>query len=233
MSRSTNEDAERTLIFVDMLGFAALTETFRTRVISKRRDKHGFSSSSTSPTSNQINRFHNIVDSLVHKESLNGSVSAMLFSDCAFVHAGTSLAAALLAREIMRDCVKKQVPVRMGIGRGTYYPLTLSTEQSGSVLVSRSRFIGTAVVYAHGAEQCGGKGMRIFVHPSAAPELQAFNTRIRILPLPKPYKTASCELDYLYEPTPVQAKVSADASDRELFAAALQMKVQTASSKDK
>ena len=87
-------------------------------------------------------------------------------------------------------------------------------------------FIGTAVVYAHAAEQCGGKGMRIFVHPSAAPRLQAINTRIRILSLPKPYKTAACELDYLYEERPAQAKVSADDSDSKLFDATLQMKEQ-------
>ena len=231
MKRPTSEDAPHTLIFIDMLGFAALTEKYRTRVVRRRRDREGFSSASTSPIQGQINLFHNIVDRWVHNESLNGSVSAMLFPDCAFLYAGHSLAAALLARNIMRDCVKGQVPVRMGIGRGTFYPLTLSTEQSGSVLVSRSRFIGTAVVYAHAAEQCGGKGMRIFVHPSAAPRLQAIKTRIRILSLPKPYKTAACELDYLYEERPALADVSADDSDRELFDATLQMKEQFDSGK--
>ena len=214
-----------------MLGFAALTEEFRKRVIRRRRNREGLASASTSPMQNQINRFHFIVDQRVLIESRNGSVAAMLFSDCAFLHAGTPLATALLAREIMRDCVKKQVPVRMGIGRGTFYPLMLSTECNGSVLVSRSRFIGTAVVYAHAAEQCGGKGMRIFVHPSAAPRLQAIKTRIRVLPLLKPYKTATCELDYLYEETPVLAQISADASDSKLFEATLQMKDQIESLK--
>src|SRR5207245_1792444 len=128
----------------------------------------------------------------------NGHVSAMLFSDCAFIDAGTSLATALLAREIMRHCIKRHVPVRMGIGRGTFYPLMFSTEHSGSVHVSRCRFVGTAVIHAHAAEQCGGKGLRIFVHPSAAADLQAFNSRIRLLPLRKVFPSAASELDYLH-----------------------------------
>lgn len=225
----TDEDAAHTLLFVDILGFAALTATFRKRVLRTRRDKHGFTGSATSPIQNQINVFHNIVDRCVWNESLYGSVLAMLFSDCAYIDAGTSLATALLARGIVRECIKRRVPVRMGIGRGTFYPLTFSAENSGSVQISRSRFVGTAVINAHAAEQCGGKGIRIFVHPSAASDLQAFNNRIRLIPLRKPFAPAAYELDYLYEPTPAQAKPSADTLDRQLVAAVKAMNDPTAS----
>jgi hypothetical protein len=115
-----------------------------------------------------------------------------------------------------------------GIGRGTFYPLTVSTENSASVLVSRSRFVGTAVINAHAAEQCGGKGLRIFVHPSATSDLQKFNGRINLLTLRTPFPSAALELDYLYEPTPALSTPSADTLDRELFAAVKEMKDPTA-----
>src|SRR5438128_9262536 len=129
-----DEDAPRTLIYVDMLGFAALTETFRTRVIreSPESNKYGFSGSFTSPIQNRINQFYTAVDRCVFNERLSGRLFAMLFSDCAFLEAENSIAGAFLAMEIMRECIKARVPVRMGIGRGTFYPLTRSTDLSGS-----------------------------------------------------------------------------------------------------
>ena len=92
----------------------------------------------------------------------------MLFSDCAFLNPGNSLRAALIATDLMRKFIETSVPVRMGIDKGTFYSFGYSTDTGGdSMLVSKSRFLGTSVVRAHGAEQCGGKGMRIFVHPKS------------------------------------------------------------------
>ena len=65
------------------------------------------------------------------------------------------------------------------------------------MLVSKSRFIGTAVVRAHDAEKCGGKGMRIFVHPEVD-DLDNNHSDFRILNLPLPYEDANRELDYLH-----------------------------------
>ncbi len=213
----SGEDAEHTLIFVDMLGFAELTERCPYRVVHQGPDEHGFSSSRTGPIQNQINVFHNVVDQCVFDHSLNGDIHAMLFSDCAFIDAGNSVRAALIAVELMRKCVKRHVPVRMGIGKGTFYLLTFSTESSGSTLVSRSRFVGTAAVRAHEAEQCGGKGMRIFLHPSFAPENRAIGNIIKVLPLSRRFEKATCELDYLHEQRAAQQTPSAQEADVELF----------------
>ena len=93
---------------------------------------------------------------------------AMLFSYCAFLNPGNSLRAALIATDLMRKFIETSVPVRMGIDKGTFYSFGYSTDTGGdSMLVSKSRFLGTSVVRAHGAEKCGGKGMRIFVHPKS------------------------------------------------------------------
>jgi len=140
------EDEEHTLLYVDVLGFAALTKAYRTRVETHRDSGRGPVTSSITPIQSQIIGFHNAIDRCVYHETLSGQVAATLFSDSAFVDTGNTVSAALLAKDIMRECTKSRVPVRMGLGRGTFYPLNFSTESSGRVQISRSRFVGTTVV---------------------------------------------------------------------------------------
>ncbi len=217
------EDAPRTLVFVDMLGFANLTISNPNRVVHDGPDEQGFTSSGTGPIQTRITRFQNAIDRCVSYHRLSGDLQAMLFSDCAFLEAGNAFRAALIAIELMRDCIRNGVPVRMGLGRGTFYSLLMATETSGGTVISRSRFVGTAVVFAHAAEQCGGKGMRIFVHPTLEPERHRIATRIKMLALPKPFTNSACELDYLHERRPAQQEPTADAADRELFQAVMAM----------
>lgn len=219
-----DEDAEHTLIFVDMLGFAALTKNSPTRLVHHGPDERGFSGSSTSPLQTQFNRFHRIVDSCIFEQRLSGGMQAMLYSDCAFLDVGPSLRAGLIATELMRQFLRVRVPVRMGIGRGTFFAFSFSTDLSDSTTITRSLFAGTAVVHAYAAERSGGKGMRVFVHPSLEPERHLIEQRVKILTLPKPNDDAMWELDYLYETRPAQEQKSADESDLELFEAVASMK---------
>ncbi len=197
---------------------------FRLRVIHHPPDKAGYQFSSTSEMSNRFNRFTRVLDTCVFENGLNGALQAMLFSDCAFLEFGNSIRAALAATALMRGFVKAKVPVRMGIGRGTFYPLKFSTEISGATVVARSLFVGTAVVYAHAAEQCGGKGIRIFVHPSVSGEIPLIQQRIKVIALGKPYRNASWELDYLPDRRPANDRHLEEAADRELFEAVAEMK---------
>lgn len=219
-----NEDVEQTLIFVDMLGFANLTEEFPMRVIQHPTDEMGYQSSSTSEMSNRFNRFSRVLDASVFENGLHGGVKAMLFSDCAFLEFGNWIRAALAATALIRDFVKARVPVRMGVGRGTFYPFKFSTEVSGATVVARSLFVGTAVVRAHAAEQCGGKGIRIFVHPSVSAEIPSIQQRLKVIALRKPFKNTSWELDYLPDRRPAKERASEEAADRELFEAVAEMK---------
>lgn len=219
-----NEDTECTLVFVDILGFAALTEKFPKHLIHSGSDQQGFQSTSSSETFNTFNRFHRILEQSVFAHSLNGAVRAMLFSDCAFLKFGNSLLASAAATDLMRAFIGERVPVRMGIDRGTFYFIKFSTDITDSTIITRSRFVGTAVVRASAAERCGGKGFRIFVHPSAEPELAVIQRRIKIIPLGTPNKAANWELDFLHEATPAQRKPSAEDLDTRLFEAVLEMK---------
>jgi hypothetical protein len=223
-TRLMTEDAEHTLIYVDILGFGKLTKDNPYRIVHGSPNEDRFTSSETGPIQNQIIRFHNVIDMCVSNCILSGDLQAMLFSDCIYLDAGDSLRAALIATEIMRNCILKRVPVRIGIGRGTFYPLTFSSEITGETVISRSRFVGTAVVFAHEAEQCGGKGMRIFVHPSVEQDRRLIEGRVELLALPKQFKDARWELNYLHERQPARQEPTADRADRDLFDAVTEMK---------
>ena len=187
-----DEDQEQTLIFVDMLGFAALTEKHPRRI---ETDQHAVY---TARTQSQFNRFDHMLDCCINDQRFYSGITAMLFSDCAFLKPGNSLQAGLIATELMREFIKAGVPVRMGIGKGTFYSFEYSMDAGGDSrrLVSKSRFLGTSVVRAAAAEKCGGKGMRIFVHPKVD-DLNS-NSDFKILKLQQGYENADRELDYLH-----------------------------------
>jgi hypothetical protein len=121
------EDKPQTLIFVDILGFTAITNQYRVRVQEWYDEASGFSGASTTEIQGRINRFNTVMDKCVIEERLYGGVQAMLFSDCAFLVFDTSLRAALIAVSLMRSFILYGVPVRMGLGKGTFYNIEHST----------------------------------------------------------------------------------------------------------
>ncbi len=61
------EDRPRVLIFVDILGFAALTKEYRVRVQDFRRGET--SGSSTTELSNRVNRFNTVLDQSIFNQT--------------------------------------------------------------------------------------------------------------------------------------------------------------------
>jgi hypothetical protein len=212
------EDRPKTLIFVDVLGFKAITNEYQVRVRHFHDKATGFLGTSTTEMQGRINRFNTVLDQCVLNEAVNGGIQAMLFSDCAFLILDNSLRAALVAVDLMRNFIKNGVPVRMGVGKGTFYDIEYSTyTNAGTLTISKSRFIGTGVACAHDAEQCGGKGMRIFVDRSVREDLPFIRQRIKTVQLPKALKGVEWELDYLSESRPMAEEQKVEAADRELF----------------
>ena len=113
-----NEDTECALVFVDMLGFAALTEQFPKRLIHSGPDELGFNHTSTSLAANQFWRFNRILESCVFEHRLNGSLRAMLFSDCAFLEFGNSFRAGVVSAELMRKFIVQKVQSGWASGKG-------------------------------------------------------------------------------------------------------------------
>lgn len=214
------EDEPHVLVFVDILGFEAITREIRVRVEDYPLDERGFTGSGTTELQGRFARFSNVLDRHVFDEAFRGGVQALLFSDCGFLVYENSLRAALAARDLMRCFITQGVPVRIGLGKGTFYDLEYKTTTTAepSRVVSTSRFYGTAVVNAHAAERCGGKGMRIFLHESLEDDLSIIGQRVCALELRRTFRSVRYELDYLYAQEPIGAELSEDEKDRELFA---------------
>jgi hypothetical protein len=113
------EDEPRTLIFVDMLGFAELTRRNPTRILDWGPDERGFTGSGTTELQSRVVRFQHVIDSIIKTQAGFGGVSAQVFSDCAYIDVSTSLRAVRVAVDLMQEFIEMEVPVRMGLGRGT------------------------------------------------------------------------------------------------------------------
>ena len=74
-----DEDQEQTLIFVDMLGFAALIEKHPCRIEDAPPTDDGYKVEHTAPTQSQFNRFNQVLDRSIQQR--DGGITAMLFSD--------------------------------------------------------------------------------------------------------------------------------------------------------
>jgi len=187
---------DKTIVFVDLLGFAQLTEDWPRRIVHRR---HGsMRTRSTSDASNRLSSFHNILDQMVHEFTLmTNSIQAMSFSDCAFVLVGNSYLSAEFAVELMQHYIRAFVPVRMGIAAGTFWPGRQSSDVAGGTVISRNIFYGTAIVRAHRAESNGLAGMRIFLHESLN-GVPSFGPR-PVLRFDKPANGVFGELSYLYD----------------------------------
>jgi hypothetical protein len=189
------------------------------------QDARGFTGSSATPIQSVFYRFNLVLDLAVREEELNGGLQAMLFSDCAYIRAGNPVRSVMVAGALMRQFIKFKVPVRMGIGAGTFYDFEYSTNTSNdSMVVSKSRFLGTAVLNAYAAEQCGGKGMRIFIDSSLRDTLSRPGQCSRIMRMQKPLKGVGWELNYLNEQRVPGERPTAEEADAEIFATVAALK---------
>ena len=163
MERNVFESENRAVVYLDLLGFAALVEASPKHFMTKPSDIVSSQTWPSNPAAERLAAFHEIIDSKISAEQPN---HAMVFSDCAFGVFYTPTACADFAAVLMQDFLRAQVPVRMGLGFGTFHAGGTSTRFAENSTVVRSMFGGTSVVRAVTAEGCGGKGMRIFAHSS-------------------------------------------------------------------
>jgi hypothetical protein len=117
------------------------------------------------PLTRTFAAFHRTLDIRISELINADPLQSIVFSDSAFVVFRDLNTAIYFAQSFMRDLISFRVPVRMGIGRGTFRGLRLTTDISDEVRRHSSQFLGTGVIRAHEAESCGLKGLRIFIHP--------------------------------------------------------------------
>lgn len=198
------------VVFVDMLGFADLVESDPNGVdelnpIFKSADgldvpELDMSEPPPSELGERFTHFHRCLNSAKQRVQTARSGTVVVFSDSAFFQLNSLTAATDIARELMRNLIFRRVPTRIGIGRGSFRVLRFMSDTSTQVDFHISQFLGTGIVRAHAAEQCGAKGLRILLHPDLSPCVENNDIKRVILVEPPPTRLpVSSELNYLYE----------------------------------
>src|SRR5882762_7555144 len=147
------------ILFVDMLGFAALVEKEGDELNELSPIFTGVELYSPSPADTLLGyrfiNFHRCLNEARTRLQEMGAGTAIVFSDSAFFRIETLDQAIELARSLMFDLVTSEIPARMGIARGSYRMLRFLTDTSAHVTFHMSQFLGTGVVRAYQTERCG------------------------------------------------------------------------------
>jgi hypothetical protein len=194
---------ERTfVVFVDMLGFAALIEDEGDQVEELSPIFTGVELYSPSPAESLLGyrfvNFHKCLNQARVRLQEMGAGTAIVFSDSAFFRVDTLEQAIHLARTLMFELVSSEVPARMGIACGSYRMLRFLTDTSAHVSFHMSQFLGTGIVRAYQAERCGVPGLRILLHPHLEPLLNKEALRIvAVQPCESMRLSVQSEVNYL------------------------------------
>lgn len=169
----------RIVLFVDMLGFAALTEAYPIDVGMLNAHNRPFSASfemvlgtPKNPLTEAFHGFHFALRWAIDMANMRRPVTAITFSDSAFIAFTHLIDAATLAVDLARSMLSRKIPVRIGIAFGSFAALRFRSDVTAEGGDHASEFLGTAVVRAYQAERCGIKGLRVFLHPSVHPLLK-------------------------------------------------------------
>lgn len=197
MEQNVFESRNRAVLYLDLLGFAALVEANPEYSGSELLDICSVVTPANNPAAQRLSMFHQVLDSNISSGKPN---HAMVFSDCAFAVFYTLTACAEFAVSLMQGFLQVKVPVRMGLGFGTFRSVGTTSSFSNNSTVIRSMFGGTSIVRAVAAEGCGAKGMRILAHTSFSNVFDV-NRMAKEIPklirMPNDLKSVSNELDYV------------------------------------
>lgn len=187
------------ILFVDMLGFAALVEKEGDELNELNPIFTGVELYSPSPAESLLGyrfiNFHRCLNQARARLQEIGSGTAIVFSDSAFFRIENAIHH---ARTLMFELVTSDTPVRMGLARGSYRMLRFLTDSSVNVSFHRSQFLGTGIVRAYQTERCGVPGLRILLHPDVEPLLDKEALRIiPVKPSDKMRLNVQSEVNYL------------------------------------
>jgi hypothetical protein len=175
-------EEDRAVLFVDLLGFSRLT--LKWPVVKDqfwlldRPNKQDFLRVRLESTGNNrlietYMHFNMALDSAIEHALLQDTqVTAIAFSDSAFLATDRVYDAMDIAEDIWHQLLKEHIPVRCGIAYGSFLVMRFRSDISLRAETHAAQFAGKGVVWAHAAcELSGLKGFRIFLHPSAAKQI--------------------------------------------------------------
>jgi hypothetical protein len=171
--------------------------------------------------------FNMAIDETIRWQLLQETpIRSITFSDSAFIATDSVYDAIDIAKSVWSRLTKVHVPVRCGVAYGSFVILRFRSDLSLRADTHAAQFVGTGAVWAHAAcERSGLKGMRVFLHPSAADTLgdpyisgNSFMKELRHDTMPLGEHEASahaaCEVRQLHEKTHPQIK---DIVDRQYW----------------
>lgn len=174
--QQADPDQRRVVVFVDMLGFAALTEKWalepRRLVEGSRSFSFGVPDevlTSANELTNAFVSFHNSIEVAITFARMARPLTAVTFSDSVFIATAYPSDATGLAVELVRKALSRALPLRIGIALGSFAAIRFRSDITTDGGDHAALFLGTAVVRAYQAEKCGIKGIRILLHPSVEP----------------------------------------------------------------
>lgn len=169
---------DRVVLFVDLLGFASLTEEYPIQLdFIKGSDRPLTSiamilSGNENPLTRIFTHFHRALKGSIDIAQIDHPLTAITFSDSAYVATSHLFQAANLAAYFVQTLLSQRVPVRAGIAYGSFEAVRFRSDVTLEGGDHSAHFLGTGVVRSHAAETCGIKGVRILLHPSAAALLE-------------------------------------------------------------
>ena len=168
----------KVVLFVDILGFAALTESYPLDVdrcrVGDRPIAYQFNEifeASRNELAHTFSEFHRSLRGALSLARMSHPLTAITFSDSIFIATAHAYEAVNIAIDLLHTLMRQKVPVRMGIAYGSFAALRFRSDITADSGDHAAQFLGTAIVRAHAAETCGIKGLRILLHPSVIPLL--------------------------------------------------------------
>jgi hypothetical protein len=170
----------KVVMFADILGFTALIEKYpldvvglklRERILSKDNIYLALKANENKLT-DIFSSFHYSLKWALDMANLRHPLTAITFSDSAFVATNYAHEAVSIATYLIHSLLPQKIPMRIGIAYGSFAALRFKSDVTAEGGDHSAQFLGKSVVRAHIAETCGIKGIRILMHPSLKPLLE-------------------------------------------------------------
>jgi hypothetical protein len=173
-----NVTDNKVVIFVDILGFASLTETYPVEpdlIEAYNRPVLWSIETIFASRDNLLTRtftsFHHSLKAAIDLAKMSHPVTAISFSDSAFIATTRLFEAANMAVYLFQSLLRRRVPVRIGIAHGSFAAIGFRSDVTVTNGNHAAHFLGTGVVRSYAASTCEIKGLRLLLHPSTVPLL--------------------------------------------------------------
>ena len=166
---------DRAVLFIDLLGFAKLTEDNALDLEGLKQSQIPLSgmldqllAADRNPLTRVFTSFHHTLKWAVELAHMKHALTAITFSDSAFIATAKLSESVSIATYILQSLLRARVPARAGIAYGSFSAVRFRSDIYPAGGDHSAHFLGTGVVRSYATtESCGIKGLRILLHPSA------------------------------------------------------------------